>query len=61
MDVVFSQADRIIVLDRGQLIAGGTPRRCAPTPTLRAVYLGARTDVLLIALPERAVPRALNL
>ena len=48
MDVVFSQADRIIVLDRGQLIAGGPPRKCAPTR--RAGGLSReRHDVLLDA------------
>ena len=41
MDVVFAQADRIIVLDRGQLIAGGTPRRCAPTPMCARSISGA--------------------
>ena len=40
MDVVFSQADRIIVLDRGQLIAGGTPDEVRNNPAVRAVYLG---------------------
>jgi branched-chain amino acid transport system ATP-binding protein len=40
MDVVFSQADRIIVLDRGQLIAGGTPPEVRANPNVRAVYLG---------------------
>ena len=47
MDVVFSQADRIIVLDRGQLIAGGTPQEVRANPDVRAVYLGSGTDVLL--------------
>ena len=40
MDVVFSQADRIIVLDRGQLIAGGRPEEVRANPDVRAVYLG---------------------
>ena len=52
MDVVFSQADRIIVLDRGQLIAGGTPQEVRANPDVRAVYLGSGIDVLL----ERATP-----
>ncbi|TAJ36246.1 MAG: ABC transporter ATP-binding protein [Reyranella sp.] len=41
MDVVFSQADRIIVLDRGELIAGGTPAEVRANPKVRAVYLGS--------------------
>ena len=41
MDVVFSQADRIIVLDRGQLIAGGGPEEVRANPDVRAVYLGS--------------------
>ncbi|MDP1960686.1 MAG: ABC transporter ATP-binding protein [Reyranella sp.] len=41
MDVVFSQADRIIVLDRGELIAGGTPTEVRANPKVRAVYLGS--------------------
>ena len=41
MDVVFGQADRIIVLDRGQLIAGGTPQEVRANPNVRAVYLGS--------------------
>jgi branched-chain amino acid transport system ATP-binding protein len=40
MDVVFGQADRIIVLDRGTLIAGGTPEEVRANETVRAVYLG---------------------
>jgi len=40
MDVVFGQADRIVVLDRGILIAGGTPEEVRNNPDVRAVYLG---------------------
>jgi branched-chain amino acid transport system ATP-binding protein len=40
MDVVFSQADRIIVLDRGRLIAGGLPAAVRANPDVQAVYLG---------------------
>jgi branched-chain amino acid transport system ATP-binding protein len=40
MDVVFSQADRIIVLDRGRLIAGGLPAEVHANPDVQAVYLG---------------------
>jgi branched-chain amino acid transport system ATP-binding protein len=41
MDVVFSQADRIIVLDRGRLIAGGLPADVRANPDVQAVYLGS--------------------
>jgi len=41
MDVVFGQADRIVVLDRGVLIAGGTPEEVRTNDTVRAVYLGS--------------------
>ena len=40
MDVVFSQADRIIVLDRGRLIAGGLPAEVRANADVQAVYLG---------------------
>ena len=39
MDVVFGQADRVIVLDRGALIAGGTPEAVRANAQVQAVYL----------------------
>ena len=41
MDVVFAHADRIIVLDRGRLIAEGTPAEVRANRNVQAVYLGA--------------------
>jgi branched-chain amino acid transport system ATP-binding protein len=41
MDVVFAHADRIIVLDRGKLIAGGTATEVRSNPDVQAVYLGS--------------------
>jgi branched-chain amino acid transport system ATP-binding protein len=40
MDVVFGHADRVIVLDRGRLIAEGTPAEVRADPQVQAVYLG---------------------
>ena len=40
MDVVFGFADRIIVLDRGAIIAEGSPEDVRRNPTVQAVYLG---------------------
>lgn len=40
MDVVFAHADRIIVLDRGSVIAAGAPPQVRADPGVRAVYLG---------------------
>jgi branched-chain amino acid transport system ATP-binding protein len=40
MDVVFAHADRIIVLDRGRLIAGGTAAEVRANSAVQAVYLG---------------------
>ncbi len=40
MDVVFSHADRVIVLDRGQIIAQGSPASVRADPRVREVYFG---------------------
>ncbi|MFI5016125.1 MAG: ABC transporter ATP-binding protein [Hyphomicrobiales bacterium] len=41
MDVVFAHADRIVVLDRGAILAQGAPEAIRANPVVRAVYLGA--------------------
>ncbi len=40
MDVVFAHADRMMVLNRGRLIAEGEPEMVRRDPQVRAVYLG---------------------
>lgn len=40
MDVVFEHADRILVLNRGQLIAEGSPEQVRADPHVREIYLG---------------------
>jgi branched-chain amino acid transport system ATP-binding protein len=40
MDTVFAVADRITVLDHGQVIADGAPEAVRSDPQVRAVYLG---------------------
>jgi len=41
MDVVFGFADRVIVLDRGRIIAEGTPDAIRADARVQAVYLGS--------------------
>jgi branched-chain amino acid transport system ATP-binding protein len=43
MDVVFAEADRILVLDRGAVLAEGPPQRVRDDPQVRATYLGGAT------------------
>jgi branched-chain amino acid transport system ATP-binding protein len=43
MDVVFEHAQRLMVLDRGRLIAEGPPEAVRHDPQVRAVYLGDGT------------------
>ena len=40
MDVVFEHADRVMVLNRGRLIAQGSPAAVRQNPEVRSVYLG---------------------
>ena len=44
MDVVFDVADRILVLDRGALIAEGDGPAIRANPAVRAVYLGTAAE-----------------
>ncbi len=41
MDVVFGHADRIMVLDRGRIIADGKPDEVRANRQVQAIYLGA--------------------
>jgi branched-chain amino acid transport system ATP-binding protein len=41
MDVVFGEADRIIVLNRGQVIAAGSPAEVRGDARVQEVYLGS--------------------
>jgi branched-chain amino acid transport system ATP-binding protein len=43
MDVVFAHADRVIVLDRGALIAAGAPADVRANAAVQQVYLGSRS------------------
>ena len=40
MDAVFGHATRVLVLDRGRLIAEGTPEQVRANPRVQTVYLG---------------------
>ncbi|MHB1304957.1 MAG: ABC transporter ATP-binding protein [Acidiphilium sp.] len=40
MDVVFDVSDRVLVLDRGSMIAAGTSAEIRAHPQVRAIYLG---------------------
>ena len=40
MDVALTVADRVIVLESGSMIAGGSPSQIESDPLVRAVYLG---------------------
>ena len=44
MDVVFGFADRVIVMNRGRIIAEGTPDEVRANDEVRAVYLGGVTE-----------------
>jgi branched-chain amino acid transport system ATP-binding protein len=42
MDVVFGHATRVLVMNRGRLIASGTPGEVRANDEVRAIYLGSR-------------------
>ena len=44
MDVVFGHADRVVVMNRGRLIAEGSPADVRANPEVREVYLGSTAD-----------------
>lgn len=43
MDVVFAHADRIMVLNRGVLVAAGTPEQVRSNQEVKDIYLGSGT------------------
>ena len=55
MDVVFGHADRVIVLDRGRVIAVGSPAVVRDDPAVREVYLGSGNPRVLSGVSRDAV------
>jgi branched-chain amino acid transport system ATP-binding protein len=53
MDVVFGHADRVLVLVRGEIIAGGTPDEIRENLRVREAYLG---DAHALAPPAAGAP-----
>jgi branched-chain amino acid transport system ATP-binding protein len=45
MEVVFTHADRIIVLNRGELVAEGTPGEVRRNAKVQEIYLGSRVEI----------------
>ena len=56
MDVVFATADRVLVLDRGDLIAAGSPAAIRADPRVRAVYLGEDADEAPVSVSRPFAP-----
>ena len=54
MDVVFGHADRIMVMNRGELVAEGPPEQVRADPLVQAVYLGAGSRRSAGAAPRAA-------
>jgi len=44
MDIVFSVADRIAVMHKGEVVANDTPDAIHANPNVRAIYLGEAFD-----------------
>jgi ABC-type branched-subunit amino acid transport system ATPase component len=42
MDTVFTHAQRVVVMDRGALVADGAPKRVRDDPNVQQIYLGVR-------------------
>jgi branched-chain amino acid transport system ATP-binding protein len=57
MDVVFGHADRIMVMNRGELVALGSPEQVRADPLVQQIYLGA-DGVRAGAAEARAARRA---
>ena len=54
MDVVFRHADRIMVMNRGELVASGPPEAVRADPLVREIYLGGHAP----AAPENPTAHA---
>jgi branched-chain amino acid transport system ATP-binding protein len=54
MDVVFANATRIIVLNRGELVAEGLPLEVRDNPLVQEIYLGAGSTTSLELRPNHA-------
>jgi branched-chain amino acid transport system ATP-binding protein len=54
MDVVFANANRIIVLNRGRVIAEGTPSVVRANALVQEIYLGAGSTFRATARPSDA-------